>query len=417
VVHATDTTCQKCGNALPREEVNCCAECNHPFSSIYDRFCQKCKAPRPLSDNQCDCGQFFENGDESQCKGCGMMRWGFDEVDQTKMLDSEIMDEQGVQLVAVKEKDRKQKMELKRMERASQGRVAEEALRNKKEWREKARMSIARIDNLKQEEEDKKKAQAAVWKSKSIEKMKIIPQGTLNRAINDSDEIVAVSVLTHDAFLYTNVRDSRGCTTLHCAAERGLTTVCRTLLMRADASDATRKDNENWSALHRAAKNGHALACKCLCSHPAFHSASMIRGRDGFTALHCAALHGFVDTVKVLLNHPQFLHANAKDVWGRTALHHAASYGHAEVVTALLEHPRFATESIDALTKWGTSANDVAIGRARQAMEERHRIQQMKADNSDALGSSVLNRTGNGTPQEQANIKDLFRSSICLPAS
>merc|ERR1712096_243310 len=169
---------------------------------------------------------------------------------------------------------------------------------------------------------------------------------------------------------------------LHCAAERGLTNVCRSLLMLPYFRDAAVKDNEGWSALHRAAKNGHAMACKCLASHPALNNTNVSVGRDGFTALHCAAIHGFAAVVRVLLDHPKFTEANATDNWGRTALHCAAEYGHPEVVKVLMEHERFTNQ--DAKTRWGVKAFDVATGKAKDAID---RLQNRRGSNESGFDS------------------------------
>jgi len=186
------------------------------------------------------------------------------------------------------------------------------------------------------------------------------------RTIVEADETSALSVLSSDVFISeAHTRDARGCTALHCAAERGLTNICRALLTSPSYRDAAVRDKEGWSALHRAAKNGHSVAVKCLASHPALTGPNLARGRDGFTALHCAAIHGFTATVRVLLDHPRFQDINLVDQWGRTALYCASEYGHQETVKAFLEHSRFTNHS--AKTKWGTTDREVAKGEAKDA--------------------------------------------------
>jgi len=336
VVGLAEKTCQKCGTEIHREdkELDLCGECGNPFKDAKERFCRKCQVPRPLSENQCECGAFYESADHSVCSHCGLKRFDA-KVEEQKIAEKEKM---------------QQEFEFKKQQK-----------------RERSRQSLLLLDNQRQEEADRKQKEEAIEKKAQIEKAARLPPGALMRAITECDETVALSVVNHPSFNEAHTRDGRGCTTLHCAAERGLTNVCRAMLMLPNFRDAAVKDNEGWTALHRAAKNGHALACKCLASHPALNNKDGAVGRDGFTALHCSALHGFTSAVKVLLDHPKFTEVNAVDNWGRTALHCAAEYGHPDTVKALLDHPRFTNQ--EAKTKWGISATDVATGRAKDIID------------------------------------------------
>lgn len=223
-----------------------------------------------------------------------------------------------------------------------------------------------------------------------IEKAEKLPPTALMRAIVELDEQVAMTILGHPSFNFNeaHTRDGRGCTTLHVAAERGLTDVCRGLLMLANFKDAHVKDKEGWTALHRAAKNGHAKACKCLASHPALNNAKAATGRDGFTALHCAAMHGFAGVVKLLLDHPKFNEANHVDRWGRTALHCAAEYGHHEAAKVIMDHARFTNHG--ARTKWGVTASDVATDSVKDTINSGPAHVESKQDHTNERSSIAL---------------------------
>lgn len=235
----------------------------------------------------------------------------------------------------------------------------------KAQKREKSRMSLLQADNERQEEADRQARLAAAEKRQQIEKAVKLPPTALMNAIVQQDESVCLTVLQHVSFNFSeaHTRDGRGCTTLHAAAERGLTDVCRALLMLPNFKDAGVRDNEGWTALHRAAKNGMTKCCKCLCSHPALNGPKAAVGRDNFTALHCAAIHGFAAAAKMVLDHPKFNEADNIDRWGRTALHCAAEYGHAETAKVIMEHTRFTNHG--AKTKWGATALDVASDKTR----------------------------------------------------
>jgi len=251
--------------------------------------------------------------------------------------------------------------------------------------RERTRQSLLLLDNERQEEADRKKREEAVATKEQLEKARKLPPGSLMRAITECDETVAMTVIQHPSFCEAHTRDGRGCTTLHCAAERGLTNVCKSLLMMPTFRDAGIRDNAGWSALHRAAKNGHSMTAKCLASYPELTDPKVATGRDGFTALHCAAIHGFSATVKVLLDHPKFFEINAVDNWGRTALHCAAEYGHHDVVKLLMEDKRFTAHN--ARTKWGVCAGDIATGKAKDVLSGKRR-----ESNADDLGRNDFGR-------------------------
>jgi len=368
-IDSADTACGKCGTKPKREdtEMDLCNDCGHPYMDKKDRFCRKCQAPRPISDQQCECGSLFASKDQMFCNGCGMPRFDAKKEEANQ----------------AKHKNNKEEFESRQAER-----------------RERSRQSLLKADAERHEAEDRQKKEMAVLKVEEIKQAKRLAPGELMRAITSGNGEVAMAAILHPAFTEAHTRDSRGCTTLHCAAEKGLSTVCRSLLMLPNFRDAAVKDNEGWTALHRAAKNGHSLAAKCLASHPALNSTESSVGRDGFTPLHCAALHGFTATVRTLLDHPRFTGTNAADNWGRTALHIAAEHGHHEVVQTIMEHQRFTNES--ARTKWGSNAKDVAKGKAKDVMEGRS----FGEDENDAFGRFSFSQ-GRNSKLNMASLADL----------
>ena len=101
-------------------------------------------------------------------------------------------------------------------------------------------------------------------------------------------------------------------------------------------------DGNHRSALHLAARRGHAATCRVLLDCSEF---SRVNAPDGDsyhkTALHHAAERGLADVCILLCDHPAFDNVAAKDVTGRTALHYAAIAGLADVCTTLLAHEVF----------------------------------------------------------------------------
>jgi len=375
IVGVNDSECVKCGTPIERQEeekFDICGDCGHPFQPL-DRFCRKCQAERPSSQDQCECGQFFANAEETRCSACGKARYEEDEEE-----------DENQKLLSKEEKERRKsekKAEKKERQVAKQLAMAQAAQQKKERQQERLevrRRQSVEVDTKRQVESDKQKKEAAAEQKKVIESANKLPPGVLSRAITQCDESVAIAVINHPAFTEVHTRDARGCSTLHCAAERGLTIVCKSLLLLPIFKDAGVKDNEGWTALHRAARNGHQATVKILAAHPALTNRGAAIGRDGFTALHCAAMHGFAAVARVLMDHPKFNEANYVDRWGRTALHCAAEYGRVEVVKLLLEHPRFTNEL--AKTKWGTIAEHAASGKTKETFEKAKRAETNKPE-------------------------------------
>jgi len=107
-------------------------------------------------------------------------------------------------------------------------------------------------------------------------------------------------------------------------------TELRTLVNQGICLEA--KDNDGWTALIRAANNGHIDIVKALLDRGA-----QIEAKDnvGKTALMWAASNGHTDTVQALL--AEGAQIEAKDDDGRTALIRAAWNGYTGTVQALLD--------------------------------------------------------------------------------
>lgn len=112
-------------------------------------------------------------------------------------------------------------------------------------------------------------------------------------------------------------------------AERGDLAVLRILLPKADPETT---GNENRSALHLAAMNGHSAAVREILRaiEPRWHSR---RDRNGQTALHLAAGFGHADTVEILL---PYIPSRLVDQAGDTALHTAAAANQISSVRVLV---------------------------------------------------------------------------------
>jgi len=87
------------------------------------------------------------------------------------------------------------------------------------------------------------------------------------------------------------------------------------------------------SALHRAARGGHASVISTLIEHGAKAS---LAAADGSTPLHLASQRGHAEAVTALLAAPKIDHS-AADLVGRTPLMMAAKGGHMGVVELLLD--------------------------------------------------------------------------------
>jgi ankyrin repeat protein len=139
-----------------------------------------------------------------------------------------------------------------------------------------------------------------------------------------------------------DVPDGRGFTPLHSACDHGFyEIVC--LLVRSGASLAERTPDE-WTALHLAARNGHAD----VAGHLIGKAIGLLneKTRDGQTALHLACIGRSVEAVRVLIEEDGIL-ANERAGNGKTALHFAATFGFTDGVKLLLDSGKVDAEIKD----------------------------------------------------------------------
>ncbi|CAM6010033.1 unnamed protein product, partial [Sphagnum balticum] len=129
-------------------------------------------------------------------------------------------------------------------------------------------------------------------------------------------------------------------TALHYAAKAGHADVVKTLLAHASELDLNLKDSDGDTPLHLATKNGRVHVVKALCQNP---DQQRLRANEedaqGETSLHYAAKAGHADVVKTLLLYTTELDLNLKDSDGDTPLHLATKNGRVHVVKALCQNP------------------------------------------------------------------------------
>lgn len=193
-------------------------------------------------------------------------------------------------------------------------------------------------------------------------------RSALHYAAARNFESVCRELLSRVDFCRGGDYDEAGCTALHHAAANGHADLCWTMLDHPYVSKATGVDVKGkLSPLHCAAGNGHACVCRALLEHPGFLGSAIRSDTAGLNALHVAARAGHANACSELLNNGRFAGVNELCEDGLSALHLAAMGGHADVCRTLMHHPRFRVAS--ARTRTGQTAADVAVGRARQALE------------------------------------------------
>ena len=93
-------------------------------------------------------------------------------------------------------------------------------------------------------------------------------------------------------------------------------------------------NSSGWTALHRAARNGHVAVTRLLLEHGADVNASA-RDSNGWSSLHGVARNGNYLVLPILLEFGADV--KAKDSLGRTALDGATQMGHDVLVRMLLD--------------------------------------------------------------------------------
>ncbi|KAK1760561.1 ankyrin repeat-containing domain protein [Echria macrotheca] len=143
-----------------------------------------------------------------------------------------------------------------------------------------------------------------------------------------------------------NKRDSENMTALHYAARNGHEAIAR-LLLKA-ATDPNAMDDDGWTSLHYAAASGHEELVRLFLGDG---PDSGVRDRDGQTALHCAVFSGCEAVVRLLLE--AGADVAAKDRWGQTPLHRGMMNGHKSIIRLLLEAGANRWASLDARDRSG----------------------------------------------------------------
>ena len=130
-----------------------------------------------------------------------------------------------------------------------------------------------------------------------------------------------------------NVRNKDGNTPLHSAAWSGREQSAR-LLIDAGA-DINISDNQQWTALHLAASNGHSSIVGELIKAP--HRNLNVRNENGDTPLNVAADNGRAASARLLIDAGADI--NISDNKQRTALHMAADLGYDDILRTLIDAP------------------------------------------------------------------------------
>lgn len=171
----------------------------------------------------------------------------------------------------------------------------------------------------------------------------------------------------------TNVGNSReGDTPLHMAAANGDENMVKLLLHKGGIASKEVRNKQGKTAFDVAVENGHSRLFDALrlgdslCAaarkgevraiQKVLESGAAINGRDqnGWTALHRAAFKGKIEAVRFLVD--KGIDVDAKDEDGYTALHCAAESGHADVTELLVKKGA----DVEARTGKGVSALQIA---------------------------------------------------------
>lgn len=177
----------------------------------------------------------------------------------------------------------------------------------------------------------------ALLKKERIDPMRLNPQGdtALHRAAIHGHVPVVKLLLKHGVIDPNHVGGPCDESALHLAARGGHAETCAALL--ADERVEAGMFSERGSTpLHLAAQGGHVETVRVLA--PDERSVPDAHDNSGWTALHFAAECGYADCCEALLEEgrcdPEI------ESCGETALHMAAAKGHAAVVATLLKDPR-----------------------------------------------------------------------------
>jgi hypothetical protein len=155
------------------------------------------------------------------------------------------------------------------------------------------------------------------------------------------------------------VKNSKGTTPLHFAAQEGYKEVAELLL--ASKADVNAKNNDGYTPLHFAAAQGRKEMAALLLANRADVDA---KTNDHKTPLHAAAVYGHKDVAELLLAIKADV--NVKSDIGATPLHMAAANGHKDVAELLMANKA----DVNAKIKDGRTALEIAVAQGHEDMAE-----------------------------------------------
>lgn len=130
--------------------------------------------------------------------------------------------------------------------------------------------------------------------------------------------------------------------------------------------ETNRRDNFGYTALHYAARQRHADACRLLLAAGADANTQTTAG--AVTALHRAASAGGAEIVRMLLAHGARVQMTDDD--GNTALHRAAAAGHVDICVMLCSRDQGAVSTMKVLkNKRGQRAADLVRADRRSDLQ------------------------------------------------
>uniref|UniRef100_A0A0E0MD70 PGG domain-containing protein n=1 Tax=Oryza punctata TaxID=4537 RepID=A0A0E0MD70_ORYPU len=169
-------------------------------------------------------------------------------------------------------------------------------------------------------------------------------QNVLHAAVFKSSEMVHLLLQWKPAL--ANQVDCKGSTPLHFAASNGKLSVVSAILRTAPPTTVYTKDSDGLSALHVAARLGHADVVKELIG--VYPDVAELRDIRGETFLHAAAKERQSSVVSLAIKNPMLRGLlNVQDGDGNTPLHLAVAAGAPHVVEALLRKGNVQTDVLN----------------------------------------------------------------------